>query len=489
MKPTASLITAAMLITAAGYAVELDVVYPRPASEGEIPVVAQVDSTFVFGSIHPTDCFLVINGAVAAIYPNGAFIAYVPLDYQRMVFEFVSCPDGEVLLRMPFKFPEPAPVEELEYSLPLTLKVTDSHSVMRYGSAQGVYYIFPALGALCLAEKIDRNYFGVRLKGGLYGWIEGRFTEPLIETAPPLRKMVYSLEVEEDSRGAHIIVPCGNSPLHRVQEMTHPPRLELTLYNLESHIDVIRNRSDLIKEIRWRQDSPEVMTLTIYPGIPRVWGYFAEIDFAGNFVFNLTRPPQFEFKSLKIALDPGHGGEDLGAIGPTRLTEKEVNLRLTLLTAEKLRKKGAEVFLTRTDDRLVGLYERMELAREWGADIFISLHNNALPDGKNPELHRGLGVYYYHPRSLNLARFLHQGLLQETGQPDNGLYYDNLAVPRTTYMPALLIETAFIIHPEGEMMLRKRKFWKRVAEGIYQGMRDFLKFAREEEKKYISNPE
>lgn len=470
-------------LSASSAGVELDVVYPRSSVAGKIPVIQRVDSTFVFGSIHPTDCFLVINGAVAAIYPNGAFIAFAPVNREDMVFEFVSCPDGEALLRMPFAFPEPEEIEEIDYPMPVTLKVAHPHSVMRYGSVLGVYYLFPAQGAVCYSERTARNYFGTRLNGEVYAWIEERFTEPQIISAPPAKKLIYSLDVRDDSAGARILIPSRNSPLHRVEELTSPARLKLTVYNVESHIDIIRNSSRLIREIRWEQESPDAMALTIFPAGPRIWGYYAEIDESGDFIFHLVRPPELEFKGLRVALDPGHGGHDLGAIGPTRLTEKEVNLSTAKAAAERLRKKGAQVLLTRNDDSFVDLYERMELARAWGADIFISIHNNALPDGKNPAFHRGLGVYYYHPRTLELAQALHRRLLEKTRQPDNGLYYDNLAVPRTTYMPSVLVETAYIIHPEEEMLLRDERFRTNIAEGIYLGIKDFIRFAREEEKK------
>ena len=455
--------------------IELDVVYPRFNPDGEPPVIGDVDSTFVFGSVKPADCLLLINGVGARIYPNGSFIAYAPVDRKEMVFTFTEGGSGTLLRTLPFVFPQPREKKTLDVKLPVVLKVTNPHSVMRYGDDTGVYYLFPAEGAVFESDRTMGGYFGHRLNNEECVYIEERFVEIQENVSAPPIKKVYSIKAIDFPNEVKITVPSGNCPLHRIVEENNPPRLDLFVYNVVSHIDIIHNNSSYLREIRWAQDFPETMRLSLFPASSKIWGYYTEICDVGNLVLHLRKPPEdLKLKGLIIAIDAGHGGANYGAIGPTRLSEKEINLTLAKKMEKLLRKKGAEVFMTRTEDKNVGLYDRMDAAFKAGAHLFISIHNNALPDGEKPDEHRGLGVYYYHPQSLEFARCLHNSLLKKTRQIDDGLIYDNLAVPRTTYMPSVLVEAAYIMHPEGEYLLRSEKFQKRFASGIYLGIKDYL---------------
>ncbi len=131
--------------------------------------------------------------------------------------------------------------------------------------------------------------------------------------------------------------------------------------------------------------------------------------------------------------------------------------------------------MTRDDNSHVALYDRPAIAKAADADIFISMHNNALPDGVNPFEHNGSSTYYYHPHSINLAKNIQSQLTKATKLDDYGLYYGNLAVNRPTQYPAVLIETAFMIIPEQEALLKTEKFRKKVAKGIVKGIENFFK--------------
>jgi N-acetylmuramoyl-L-alanine amidase len=131
--------------------------------------------------------------------------------------------------------------------------------------------------------------------------------------------------------------------------------------------------------------------------------------------------------------------------------------------------------MTRDDMRHVGLAERPVIAKLAGGDLFVSIHNNALPDGVNPFVNHGVSTYYYHPHSIGLARAIQAEMLKATGMPDFGLYHGNLAVNRPTQYPAVLVECAFIILPEQEALLKTDRFRRKVAQAITQGIEDFLK--------------
>ncbi|MBV8164602.1 MAG: N-acetylmuramoyl-L-alanine amidase, partial [Candidatus Eremiobacteraeota bacterium] len=104
------------------------------------------------------------------------------------------------------------------------------------------------------------------------------------------------------------------------------------------------------------------------------------------------------------------------------------------------------------------------------ADVLVSVHNNALPDGVDPFTHHGFSVYYYQPQSLELARAIHSAYARDTSLPDYGLYYDNLALVRPTEEPAVLTESAFIMWPPEEMELRSPAFQDRLGATIADGI-------------------
>ena len=130
--------------------------------------------------------------------------------------------------------------------------------------------------------------------------------------------------------------------------------------------------------------------------------------------------------------------------------------------------------MTREDTSHVPLYDRPSIAKAVDADLFVSVHNNALPDGVNPFTNNGTSSYYYHPHSMPLARAIHRRMIAATGLPDHGLYYGNLAVQRPTQYPAVLIECAFMIIPEQEALLKTKRYRIAVARAIADGIEEFL---------------
>jgi len=453
----------------------LDVVYPRSGPSGVPPKMALLDSTFVFGSVKPEKSAVTVNGAEAVVYPNGAFMAWAPVDTASRQFLVIAKWGADsAVAAVPFELIIPVEAPPVKEEYPGVLEVKTPNAVLRYSANGGVYYMFPLPGTLLTAQSAAKNFYKVKLTSQQSVYVEDKFVQWRPDLALPAVRRIYSLRVEDFPQTCKIYLPGSQFNLHRVVEDTEPAAIKLYLYGLESHIDNIRYFSDYIREIRWEQIDSETLLLSIYLSDTQVWGYKAEFDARGQLVFSVHKPPRLEMKGLKIALDAGHGGDEYGAVGPTRLLEKDINLTLALNLKEQLEKKGAQVFLTRDSDKKLDLYERMEAADKWGADLFISIHNNALADGSNPFERRGMGVYYYQPHSLDLGLALHRNLLKYAPFKNDGFYYGNLAAPRTTYMPAALIECAYIMHPEDEMLLRLEKAQKAIVKGIYQGIEDFL---------------
>jgi N-acetylmuramoyl-L-alanine amidase len=173
-----------------------------------------------------------------------------------------------------------------------------------------------------------------------------------------------------------------------------------------------------------------------------------------------------------------------GAIGPLGTKEMDANYAIAQAAAERLKREGAIPLLTRrSPDDEVSLVDRPRQAVEREADLFVSIHNNALPDGTNPfSKPRGFTVFYYHPHSLGLGRAVHAAYRDSIALPDEGLQWDNLLVARLTAVPAILIENAYIIMPDQEARLNDAAFRDSLAKALVSGLRSFMSEAGDKEK-------
>ncbi|HET6440018.1 MAG TPA: N-acetylmuramoyl-L-alanine amidase [Anaeromyxobacter sp.] len=214
----------------------------------------------------------------------------------------------------------------------------------------------------------------------------------------------------------------------------------------------------------------------------------------------------------RIVVDAGHGGHDPGAIGPTRVREKDITLAIALRLARRLREEGFEVVLTRRDDRFLALEERTALANAARGDLFISVHANAHPRRTRV----GVETYFlnvtddrYAARlaarengaelaaagdlahilsdleakasageSLRLARLVQRdvcgGVRARVGEVrDLGVKSALFYVLLGARMPAVLVESGFISNRAEERRLASARYQDEVADGIARAVRTF----------------
>jgi N-acetylmuramoyl-L-alanine amidase len=220
-------------------------------------------------------------------------------------------------------------------------------------------------------------------------------------------------------------------------------------------------------------------------------------------------------KISRIVIDAGHGGHDTGTVGPTGLMEKDlcldVALRLGKLFEEKL--PGTEVVYTRSDDTFIPLEERTRIANEAKADLFVSIHANSSPD----KAARGIETYYLNLKgsaeamevaarenatsqqnihdledlvkriartekideSKELAEDIQDSLskrVQRTARTvrNRGVRKAPFVVLIGADMPSILTEISFLSNPSDEQLLKKPEHRQRIAEGVYQGVAQYL---------------
>ncbi len=215
-----------------------------------------------------------------------------------------------------------------------------------------------------------------------------------------------------------------------------------------------------------------------------------------------------------IIIDAGHGGKDPGAIGPTGLKEKtvvlDVSFRLKELITANL--KNIKVIMTRTTDKYVSLKDRTMLANKYPNAIFVSIHCNAShnKNAKGAEMYflstaktdwaravearenaslafdistkdkKGLDFILWDlaqneflTESSNLAELI-QGFFESNTNNPRGLNQAGFYVLKGNYMPAVLVEAAFISNKAEEKLLKTADFRKKIAKNIFNGIKKFL---------------
>lgn len=152
-----------------------------------------------------------------------------------------------------------------------------------------------------------------------------------------------------------------------------------------------------------------------------------------------------------IVIDPGHGGVDTGAIGPTGLLEKNINLQVALDLEGLLKLQGADVVMTRATDVFVSLARRIEIANQDKADLFLCIHHNSIQDA--PEVDRPQTFYWSTTDTSKLAAGIFLDELQKFFGVSGNLMRVEYEVLRLAKVPAILVEACFMSSPSREKWL------------------------------------
>ncbi|MDZ5471909.1 N-acetylmuramoyl-L-alanine amidase [Bacillus sp. 31A1R] len=175
-------------------------------------------------------------------------------------------------------------------------------------------------------------------------------------------------------------------------------------------------------------------------------------------------------KGKVFVLDAGHGGKDPGAMGKIT-NEKTLNLNTTFEIEKLLKKAGAAVVLTRTNDTYLTLDQRVTISHNIKPDAFISVHYNAATKTSS-----GVMTFYYSKaKDLQLANAIQKKLAEETSLKNQGVRYGNFHVTRENKYPSVLLELGFISNPTEEKLIATKSYQQKAALGVYKGILDHFK--------------
>ena len=328
-----------------------------------------------------------------------------------------------------------------------------------------------------VAEMTGRNgaYTRIRVANDIEMWVADADVDTVPASAPA-RRTTANGRVRSSPLSADLVIPISSTPAFFVEE--HNRQIELVMYGVQGNTDVINypTSDTLIKSVTWEQESIDRIRFTLHL-TQRPTGWMALME-RGAFVLRVRRPPAVigsePLRGRIIALDPGH--PPAGATGPTSLYEGEVALAVAQRAKAMLEAKGATVVMTRTTMDPLDLAPRRSAARRADAEAFVSIHLNAFPDGINPFIAvTGTGTYFFRTHAEPLARSMQVHMLRQLSLRDEGVFYRSLAVTVQSWMPAVLLEGAYMIVPEQEAALRTPGYQDRYARSIVDGLEAYFR--------------
>ncbi len=175
---------------------------------------------------------------------------------------------------------------------------------------------------------------------------------------------------------------------------------------------------------------------------------------------------------IVVVVDPGHGGGDPGAVGIGGIHEADIVLDVAKQVAALLEKGGVQAVLTRQDDREVELEPRVDLADRLNANLFVSIHANAISLSR-PDVN-GIETYYYSSGSA-LASSIQNSLVSATGMNDRGVRQARFYVLTETSMPAVLVEIGFVTGQEDAARFNSAASRSQIAAAIAEGVLRYIR--------------
>ena len=495
--------------------VKIEVVYPKPEQ-----LLTVRDSNFIFGSVGSGDAALQINGVSVPVWPNGAFMGWLPVppDNAPRYQLLARGPTGSDRLVLPIKVPPlpdttrrdtlvgdtlkapPSP----DSLLPITSNVfvatgppgstvddTDRVTIARPAPGNGQdykWFLFPGTVVKVTGQQkaSGDEFVRIELDSGQIAWVlkselQTQFISPdsahrvIGDTVAPVRH-VGDVRIDTRPEWIDIVIPVtGPPPPYLVEETDRS--LSLLVYGVSGAPVVSTMPQPADPYLNSLSSTPEPNRVRYAINLNRApYGYLALWQ-NGTLTFRVRRPPRIvdrnaPLRGLTITVDPGH--PPAGATGPTTFYEGEAVLQVGFRLRDLLTQAGANVVMTRTTMDPVDLGLRAIISRRANAHAFVSVHLNAFPDGVNPFVNNGSLTLYFWPHSIPLATVTQASLLEQLGLRDNGAKFQNIAVARGTWMPSILTEGAFIIMPDQEAALRTPAYQEAYATAILHGLERYF---------------
>lgn len=428
----------------------LDIVYPKIN-----PVKINASSTFFIGSTAPCE-ILKINDIGVPVSSIGAFAQVVPLGIGKNNFKITSGSDviNFVIERPQPKITKPKAPALIEYPK-MNFYVKNDNAPLRMTPVSSGINRMSHLpeGTRLLIDGEKGSFYRVYLNSKLSGW-------------------VAKSDVEQKNTG-------NQNTCVNIKEFKMCEDKDFYTYEFDLPIKlpfIVKEENGLVLQL-FNINDVEDNTYSINVPMSKLMGY--DVFYTKNKLnLKIRKAPQINpekpFKDIIIAVDAGHGGSELGAIGCCGDKEKDINLAIARKLQQELEARGAKVVMTREDDSDIPLQDRVKIAKEKEAVLSISIHANALPDGQDPIKNRGTSVYYYHNQAKSLAENILNSMTSELCTKNDKVRQGSLALVRPTSSVSVLVEVAYMINPDDYALLTDKCFQENCAKSIANGIEKYI---------------
>ena len=296
-------------------------------------------------------------------------------------------------------------------------------------------------------------------------------------TRPQPFYLTSSWKVFGDSASDYVTVSLPEKLPYKSQQQLNPSRVVVDIFGVTSNTNWITQLKTVqeIKNVWYEQIEDDVFRIFIELKHQQHWGY--SIGYTNNVlqVKIKRQPSSLKLKKLRIAVDAGHGGGNAGASGiNTKSLEKDYTLKIAKELEAYLKKKGAEVFMTRKHDTDLTMVDRLQMIKEASVDLLISVHLNSAGN----KTIKGTSTYYRYIGFRPLTQSILDRMLELGLNNFGNIGAFNFSLSGPTDYPNCLVEVAFLSNEEDEKKILNPKFQKEVAKKITKGIEDWLEGIR-----------
>ncbi|MDD3594412.1 MAG: N-acetylmuramoyl-L-alanine amidase [Candidatus Gastranaerophilales bacterium] len=444
----------------------IQIIYPKNNQ------IIFASSTFIVGNTSP-DSSLVINNKSVKVFPSGSFVHVVNLIPGKNTISIRSNNYNQErisILSLTRKNPPDSSQRQIVIQpIPTVLIETKGYTAVRKNPGNPIRLFTVKKDNKFYADALAGGFYRVKL-GNTYAYVAKKDVEADEDNRDFITQVIQNVQFEEDERNTYIKIEAEEE--FPVELKASGNTLTAVLYYSKINVTdafMQENKTDGISKIYKLTDN----TLSIKLSSPQLNGYdyFYDDDYL---IIKIAKPFSAGLKGKVVAVDPGHGGKDQGSVGPTAIAEKDINLGIASYLKDELEKAGATVIMTRSNDIYMGLYDRVDKAFEENADILVSIHNNAHPDGVDPYEIHGTSTYYYNDNAKFLAENIQDKLVRATGFKNLGIKTASFALTRPSYPVSVIVEVGFMINPYEYEKLIQKSFQKQAAEGIKTGIEAYF---------------
>ena len=344
----------------------------------------------------------------------------------------------------------------------------------RLGGAKMTY-----LDTAIIMQVVDsmKDDYIVRLSANHKAFIPKENIQFMEEFEKPAYTLTSSWKISGDEKQDYVAIYLDDRLPYKSFQLIDPSRIVVDIYGATGNTNWITQLKSAkeIKNVYHEQIEDDIFRVIIELKHSQHWGYSINYKNKTLIIAVKRQPDHLTIRHLKIAIDAGHGGSNSGATGvKSGKKEKIFNLAIAKDLEKYLKRRGADVFMTRSSDIDLSMTDRTFMLRKANPDLLISIHHNA---GSNPNV-KGVSTYYryigFKPLSTAVLNSMLELNLSEFGEIGSF----NFSLNGPTEYPNCLVEVAFLSNEEDEKRILDPKFQSEVAKKIRKGILDWIRKAK-----------